>query len=320
MYNIPILLLVFNRPKNIKKIIKVLEKIKPTKIYISSDGPRKNNLYDEILCRKTKDNLLKIRWKCSIKKKYLISNQGCRKAVSNGISWFFKNENHGIILEDDCIPNLDFFKFCSINLKKYENSKKIGTITGNNFQKKTNIKETYYYSKYPHCWGWATWRRSWKIYNKKISFWPYYKNTNKWKNFFSSSIEQRYWTKIFNQIYKRKIDSWAYPWSLCLWKNNLLTITPSMNLVKNIGFGKGATHTTSKQDDQKYKLNKLPKKWQIPKNVHQNTLADEYVFKNHFKGKNYLWPYRFLFLIKILLTDPKKIYYKIINILKINKK
>ena len=52
---------------------------------------------------------------------------------------------------------------------------------------------------------------------------------------FLSIEERKYWSLVFDQCYKNKIDSWAYSWTLSLWKNNLLTATPSKNLVKNIG-------------------------------------------------------------------------------------
>lgn len=313
MYKVPILLLVFNRPKNIKKVIQILEKIKPSKIYISADGPRINKLNDKKFCNETKNLFKSLNWKCDVKKNYLKSNFGCREAVSKGISWFFKNEKYGIILEDDCLPNLDFFKYCEINLKKYYNNKKVGCITGNNFQKIMNVRETYYFSKYPHCWGWATWRKSWKVYKKNIDFWPTYKKSLMWLNHFNNDIEQKYWTKIFDKIYARKIDSWAYPWSLCLWKNDMLTITPRVNLVKNIGFGKEATHTVSSLDDQKYQTNKLPKKWLHPKKIVQHINNDNYVFINHLKGINYIWPYRFFYLFGLFCKNPSIFFIKLKN-------
>ena len=311
MYKVPILLLVFKIPKNIKKILKILEKIKPYKIYISADGPRQYNIDDRKLCDQTKNLFNKLNWKCLIKRNYLKSNLGCKEAVSKGISWFFKNEKSGIILEDDCIPNLDFFKFCQLNLKRYKDVKKIGCITGNNFQKKIDKKKTYYFSRYPHCWGWATWSRAWKAYDKDISFWPSYKKTDNWKNYFKNNIEQKYWTKIFNNIHDNKIDSWAYPWSLCLWKNKMLTITPSVNLVKNIGFGKEATHTITDYDDQQYETNKLPKKWIHPNEIIPNFRNDELIFRNHIKGINYIWPFRLFYLLKLLLSNPKIFFIKL---------
>ena len=313
MFKTPILLLIFNRPDNLTKIIKILEKIKPSKIYISADGPRFHNSEDSKLCKDSRKLFSKLNWKCKVKKNFLGKNYGCRDAVSKGISWFFRNEKCGIILEDDCLPSKDFFKFCEKNLRKYYKHYRIGCITGNNFQNKVNIRETYYFSRYPHCWGWATWSRAWKKYQKDINFWPNYKNTEDWRNYFDDSIEQRYWTKIFNNTFLKKIDSWAYPWTISLWKNKMLTITPKSNLVKNVGFNHDATHTISSLDDMKYKTKSLVGKWKSPKKIEINIKNDEYVFNYHFKGKNYIWPFRLLYLIKLAVFSPKIFYKKLIK-------
>ena len=108
-------------------------------------------------------------------KKYLFSknNQGCKLGVSNAINWFFEHEREGIILEDDCIPHLDFFIFCQEMLETYRNDERIWSITGHNQQ--NNIQRgngTYYFSKYPRSWGWATWKRSWEKYDRDITDWP----------------------------------------------------------------------------------------------------------------------------------------------------
>ena len=97
----------------------------------------------------------------------------------------------------------------------------------------------------------------------------------------------------------------------------MLTITPSMNLVRNIGFGEEATHTVTNYDDQKYKTNNLPKIWIHPKKIVINTKNDEFIFKNHFKGKNYIWPYRFFYLITLFITSPKTFFLKLRNNLSI---
>ncbi len=315
MFKLPILLLIFNRPDSVKKVIKVLKRLKPLKVYVSADGPRNRNDLDYDLCKKSREEIFNINWKCKVSKNYLNFNLGCRDAVSNGITWFFKNEKLGIILEDDCIPNLDFFKFCEINLKKYKNDERVGCITGNNFALKSTVRETYYFSKYPHCWGWATWSRAWRKYKKDIAFWPNLKRKKFIDKIFLKNIEQKYWTKILDHTYNRKIDSWAYPWSLCLWRNNMLTITPKLNLVKNIGFGKNATHTVSNLDDNSYKTYKLPKKYVHPKKIIVNYKNDNYVFNNHLKGKNFLYPYRIIHLFKILFFSPMSFYTKFKKVL-----
>ena len=315
MYNIPILLLAYKRTKNIKKILKILKKLNATKLYVSIDGPKNNNP-DFYQNKKVKEIFDNLNWNYKIKKNYLKINYGCRDAVSNGIDWFFENEKMGIIIEDDCLPNKSFFKFCKKNLIFFRNNKKIGCITGNNFQSKKNYKTynyDYYFSKYPHCWGWATWRRSWKLYDRNIKFWKNFKNSKSWKQYFEEKDQYRYWTKIFDNCYKNKLDSWAFPWALCLWKKNLLTVTPSVNLVKNTGFEEDATHTITKDDDmlyQNYELKNCSKKL---KKIEIDKKMDDYVFNSHFKGKNYLWPYRFIYLINYFLNSPYNFIKKIKN-------
>jgi hypothetical protein len=301
MSNVPVLILAYNRPHYSNKLVCALRNIKPRKIYISCDGPKQNQL-DKTKCEETQKIFDKIDWNCLIKKKINKKNYGCKKAISNGINWFFKHEKEGIILEDDCIPTKYFFFFCKKMLIKYKDNKKIHCVGGVNFFNK-KIKESYYFSKYNHCWGWATWRNSWKYNDVNLTFWPKFKYTKNWRNFHKTNIEKNYWTKIFDNTFKNKIDSWAYPWTISLWKISGLTVTPAFNLVKNIGVGSDSTHSLFRQKD--YFVKKINNKRIIhPKKIKINCLADEFVFKNHFKGKNYLYPWRFIYLFKIFLTNP----------------
>ena len=222
--NIPVLILGYNRPFHIKKLINSLRKIKPKRIYVSLDGSKKN-LEDIKKSELVKKQVNKINWDCVIKKNYNSKNLGCRESVSKGIEWFFNNNKFGIILEDDCIPNQSFFDFCHVINQLYKNNKKIFSISGSNFFN-GKIKDDYYFSKYPHCWGWATWSRAWKDYDYNLSFWNKWKKTKSWKLLHTNNIERKYWEKIFDKVKKEKIDSWAYVWTCSVWKKNGLTIIP----------------------------------------------------------------------------------------------
>ena len=147
MFNTPVLIINFNRPDKTEKILNILRLVKPRKLYLSIDGPRKKNIKDKIQIKKIKRKFQSINWNCEIKKKYSKKNNGMKKNVINSVNWFFKNEKMGIILEDDCIPSKSFFIFCKILLKKYENQKNIFQINGHsiNFPRK---KESYYNSLY----------------------------------------------------------------------------------------------------------------------------------------------------------------------------
>ena len=247
-FNTPILIIAWRRPDKLHKLITSLKHLKPKNIYIACDGPNKNRIGEYEAVNKTRELIDKeIDWKCLIKKKYSTYNQGCKLGVSKAITWFFENVEEGIIFEDDCIPHPDFFEFSSEMLKKYRNDTRIWCITASNFLNETWIGEgSYFFSRYNLCWGWATWKRCWKEYDKDIKLWPVFKKNNLLKSIFKEKREIDFWEKTFDGLYfYGKPDTWDFQWTFCCFKNSGLTISPNVNLIENIGFGDGATHTIS---------------------------------------------------------------------------
>ena len=309
----PLLLLLFNRPKETSILFDKLKEIKPKRIYINQDGPRINNIEDKYLCEQVRKIVHEKKWDYEIVEKINTRNLGCRKSVSEGINWFFDNENKGIILEDDCVPSSSFFMFSEKMLKKYENDDEIFLISGSNFQKNKIIGDgDYYFSKYAHCWGWSTWGRAWKKYDKDLKFWQNWKQSNNWKNFHKNRFERKYWTKIFNKVENNKIDSWAYVWLASVWYNKGLTITPNLNLIQNIGFNINATSTVSSNTEYNIaKEQDMNSSIKDPSKKMANILADDFVFKNHFNGMYNFWPWRLLYIIKILCNEPGTFWLKL---------
>ena len=243
-------------------------------------------------------------WPCEVKTLFRDKNLGCKKAVSDAINWFFfENEEKGIILEDDCLPHLDFFfNFCENLLKYYEQNKKIVCITGVNFQNgKKHGDASYYFSKFNHCWGWASWRRAWQHYQIDLAFWPSWSNSDAWSKHTPDKVERRFWKKVFDQVYAGKVDTWDYQWTASAWYQNSLTITPNVNLVSNIGFGNNSTHTKDIND----KSSNLPSKeigiLKHPNIVKRNIDADKWTFDYHYGGINSRFPYSWLiFPVRVL--------------------
>jgi hypothetical protein len=240
----PILLLIFNRPKQLRAVMKVLKQQKPQKVYISADGPR--NSFEAELCEQARKTALEIDWPCTVETLFRDQNHGCRVAVSTGLDWFFSQEEQGIILEDDCVPSASFFPYCAELLERYKHDTRVMCVSGDNFQPGSVTRYSYYFSRYMHCWGWATWRRAWALYDRDMALWPEFKamgGLEAWSNGSPEFVES--WTKIFDDCYMNKIDSWAYRYLFSCWLNNGLTCLPAENLVSNIGFGEDATHTKS---------------------------------------------------------------------------
>lgn len=291
-----VLFLVFNRPNTTAQVFDAIRRARVPRLYVAGDGARHNHSGEAKKCEQVRRIATAVDWPCEVKTLFRDKNLGCKIAVSEALSWFFRNENQGIILEDDCLPHSDFFIFCETMLEKFQNTESIFAITGDNFQNgQKRGSGSYYFSKYNHCWGWATWRRAWLKYQGNIPFWPAWKHSSEWRAICSDNVERRYWEKIFDQVNSNKIDTtWDYPWTASVWRHGGLTVTPNVNLVSNIGFGKGATHTT----EAVAHIANLPTQSlsQIihPKLVARDDAADQYVFDHHFGGRHLRWPYNWI--------------------------
>lgn len=244
----PVLFIVFNRLETAKQVFTSIKKYQPERLYISADGPRKDKVGENEKCETVREWVTSnIDWDCEVNTLFHEENLGCGLAPSTAISWFFDKEAEGIILEDDCVPNQDFFMFCEQLLDYYREDRRISIISGCNFdaEKEHSVqKESYFYSVFPYTWGWATWKRNWEDYDYTLSEW---KKTN--QNRFLSYIfkEKKYkqaWEKIFDDLYGDKPkDIWDYQFFFRCFKRKQLSIVPSKNLVTNIGDGILATHT-----------------------------------------------------------------------------
>ena len=245
-FDIPILFLIFNRPDTTKKVFEKIREIKPRNLYVSSDGARANRPGELEKCEQAKNILNKIDWECELNVNFSEVNFGCKEGVTKGINWFFENVECGIILEDDCVPDLSFFRFCKAMLEKYKDDKRVMHIGGVNFQdscKRGN--KSYYFSRFCHVWGWATWKDRWQKYDVSMSDY----NDEKYKDISKIITDdteiRKYYKRLFDVVMNNKLDTWDFQWVWTVWKNDGVSIIPNINLVKNIGFGEEATHTVS---------------------------------------------------------------------------
>lgn len=254
-FTTPILFIIFRRPETTARVFAKIKKIKPAVLYIAADGPRKNKPDEINLCNKTRALVEKIDWRCDIKRLYRKNNLGLRRAIPDALNWFFKTNSMGIILEDDCLPDDSFFWYCQEQLIRYKHDTKVMHIGGTNFLNKDDQdKNSYYFTKFPHVWGWATWRRAWKKYDYKMNSFPKDFLTNRLGVKFESFWEKSYWFILFKAVKEGKIDTWDYQWVYTTWKNNGISINPGVNLISNLGFGNGAVNT--KRDNAKF--SKMP--------------------------------------------------------------
>lgn len=280
--NTAVLFLIFNRLDTTKRVFEAIRQAKPSKLYIAADGARNNKEGESEKVKAVRDFIINnIDWQCEIKTLFREKNLGCKYAVSSAITWFFENESMGIILEDDCLPVQSYFWYCQELLERYKEDERIWHLGGTNFQNGIRRGEAdYYYSKYNHVWGWASWSSRWKFYDVKLNN---IKNTEFLNSTFKNTIVQQYWQDLFKTVKDDKIDTWDYQWVFTVWANNGLAIIPNVNMISNIGFGLDATHTKGK--NQVIKTQELAVR-KHPSQIITNSEADDYTFKHHYKTKS----------------------------------
>jgi mannosyltransferase OCH1-like enzyme len=234
--NTPVLFVIFNRLDTAQKVFDKIKRAKPERLYIAADGPR--NEKEAVTCNNVRNTIIaQIDWGCSLKTLFRAENLGCKKSVSGAITWFFKQEPEGIILEDDCLPSDSFFGFCSQLLEKYRYDERIGHISGSNDQSGMKRGDgSYYFSSLTGIWGWAGWRRVWKDYDINMDSYPLFEQLNYLEIMPSHAPFKQYWKHKFRTHYQDKnLDSWSFQYAYLNLISNRLSINPNVNLISNIG-------------------------------------------------------------------------------------
>ena len=242
-FTTPILFMTFNRLDTVKKVFTEIRKAKPQNLFLASDGPRtaKPGEVEKVLeVRRYLDS--QIDWDCSVQRLYREENLGCKNAVSGAISWFFGQVEAGIILEDDCIPDPSFFPYCEELLERYKADPKVMMISGNQFLTALKQPESYYFTKFAHIWGWASWSRAWSLYDINLAGWP--------ENHFAIKANSGLpayafldFKRYFFKVKQNELNTWDFQWVYTIWANQGLSVAPKSNLISNIGFDENATHT-----------------------------------------------------------------------------
>jgi len=277
----PVVIFIYKRATNLEAITAVLRKVKPARVYIIADGSSQNN-DKEVLSTRIKLESL-ITWKCKIIKIYSDTNLGLKKRFASGINTVFQKEDRAIFIEDDCIPSITFFRYCDELLEKYVNNPQIGIISGDNFLfGQPKIKESYYFSRYPLIWGWASWRRAWKGYDPEITTWKI-GEVNSWlSDYLGSKVASLYWHLIFNNVKKNIIKTWDYQLTYHFFKSRMLHITPKVNMVTNVGIDSHATNTKIKSRGMGQTANDIEFPLIHPTSIVRNIAADTKVEKTVF--------------------------------------
>jgi len=244
-----ILFLIFNRPDSTRRVFEAIRKYKPSKLYIAADGPRSGITEDQEKCNAARQLVDQVDWACDVKKLFRDHNLGCKIAVSSAITWFFEQEEEGIILEDDCLPGESFFYFCHTLLEKYRHDQRVMHIAGSNLQFGHHRGDaSYYFSSIASVWGWAGWKRVWAKYDPDMLLFEEFEREQLMQFVFPDQHIVKWGLDSTRAVFENKINTWDYQLTFSIMINNGLCITPNKNLVSNIGFNADG-HLTKNPDD-----------------------------------------------------------------------
>lgn len=276
----PVVLIIYNRPHLTERVFAAISAAAPAKLLVVADGPRFPQ--ESAQCNAARLILNRVDWDCELQCDIAEKNMGCRERIVSGLQWVFTKVDEAIILEDDCVPHPSFFRYCENLLAYYRNNEQVMEIGGCNYQSgRPRTEHSYYFSKYSHTNGWATWRRAWQHFDESIAFWPEFNRGVEWTLLCKEPRERQYWNSIYDKIYTGVLTTtWDYQWQLARWYRNGLATAPNVNLISNIGFGPGATHTRWRWNPYA----RLPTldigAIRHPSSITRNEPADHYMFEN----------------------------------------
>ena len=238
----PVAIFGFARPESLKLVFEKVRTAKPDKLFLILDYPRSGRDDDIVGWNASKKIFEGVDWPCQVMRNYASENMGCRDRIESGITWAFEFVDRLVILEDDCVPDSTFFRFCGELLEKYKDDTRVGMIAG--CDEHFHVKDidfhgdSYYFDRYPSIWGWATWKRAWERHDPKLGYWTEFR-----KKFY---LLGEYFQKTYaldarmiytDQLAARTAGTWDGCWVTTMYKENWLCIHPVVNLISNYGCG-----------------------------------------------------------------------------------
>ena len=236
----PVVLIGFKRPDTLRLVFEKVRMARPKRLFLVLDAPREGRQDDVEGWEKSKQIFEEVDWDCEVSRNYAETNMGCRDRIVSGLSWVFNQVDRAVILEDDCVPDITFFRFCAELLEKYKDDTRVGMIAGHDEHFHVNCLEShgdsYYFDRFASIWGWATWSRVWRLHDPSMKYWAEFrKRFYLMDGVFRNTRAQRNRMSYTDRLYSHEAGSWDGVWVTTMYKENMLCIHPFVNLVSNYG-------------------------------------------------------------------------------------
>lgn len=286
----PVLFLVFRRPETTRRVFETIRQAQPPYLFVAGDGPRDER--ERELCEQARTAATAVDWPCEVRTLFRASNLGVRRAVTGSLDWFFDHVEEGIVLEDDCLPDPTFFRFCDELLERYREEDRVMSVSGDSFHgRAVAVPESYFFSRYCYVWGWATWRRAWQHNQADMADWPGLRASGWLDRLDDGHADfRRFWRWVFDETYRGRIDTWDHVWTFSCWLRDGVSAVPTTNLVSNIGMGVDASHTHARDWRARIPRDAMAFPLRHPAEVARHRAADRWA-DLHVYGTRFAFPW-----------------------------
>ena len=282
----PVAMFVFARPDTTARVLDAVRRARPSRLLVIGEAPRRGDAEEEDRCAQVRGLIETVDWDCEVSTDYAPEHLSMRERFETGLGWVFSEVPEAIVLEDDCVPDPSFFHFCDALLERYRDDERVMSIGGTNIQPDTPTgPDSYYFSRYPAIWGWASWSRAWDSHDPGMTAWPELRDGGWVEREFSDPRAVGYWRHQFEQTF-RGDEAWDRAFLFAALAAGRLHAIPSVNLVSNVGFRADATHTGPEQRGAMSHLQTSPMELPLrhPAEMRRNAEADAVTERVAFSG------------------------------------
>ena len=240
----PIVLFVYNRPWHTRQVLEALKNnhlAEESVLYIFSDGPKKNDGRENINKIKEVRKLLREEnWCREVQITERKENLGLAESIVQGVTEVIEEHGKVIVLEDDIVTSSGFLQYMNSALSFYKDKEEVMHISGYMYPHKKELPETFFFNV-TLCWGWATWKSSWKHFNDNSQgLWDEIQNKD-----LITELDKFGGDYLSSQLAHNIsgfLKTWFIKWHASVLLNGGFTLYPSISLVDNIGFDNTGVH------------------------------------------------------------------------------
>jgi len=239
----PIILFVYQRLSHVEQTIDSLQRnnfASESDLIIYSDGPKNSESEEKV--NKVRSFINQIKGFKSVKVIESKRNLGLSESIVKGVTEVLQQYGRAIVLEDDIVVSKQFLRFMNTSLDFYEKDEDVICISGYFYPIK-NIPDSVetFFLKGADCWGWATWKRGWNLFEADGKKLLEKIDHTKCKKDLNINNSYDYYKMLKDQV-EGINDSWAVKWYVSAFLKEKLTLYPNRSLVKNIGLDGTGTH------------------------------------------------------------------------------